>query len=252
MSTRKFGRQLLVLVPLAILAVFSAAILSAEEPKEDSLTARQILNRMAITYADCTSYHDTGTAKTVLIEKSGRRTRTTLFSTAFVRPERFRFECNIRRWWMKEDRFIVWRNRENFRTWWALKPDMKKPKSFALAMARGTGISDGSAHTIPTLLMPKELRGRRLTSMQEVKRIKDAKFDGVECFCIKGKYANSPRVLWIDKKTFLVRRIDDRREHEDFRTERTTTYNPTLNERIPEEKLHFKQREEAEEELKAI
>jgi hypothetical protein len=43
----------------------------------------------------------------------------------------------------------------------------------------------------------------------EGKRVEDAKLDKVDCFRIEGKFAGNPTTIWIDKKTFLVLRIDE-------------------------------------------
>jgi outer membrane lipoprotein-sorting protein len=88
-------------------------------------------------------------------------------------------------------------------------------------------------------VLPKEVEGRRLTDMTDTKRVEDAKLDKVACFRIEGKYADSPMTLWIDQKTFLVRRIDAQKKFDDFRTEETTTYDPVIDGEIPDKQLEF-------------
>ena len=65
---------------------------TAEESSLDSLTAKQIVKRMAEEYAKCKSYQDLGVVKTVFILPDLKRTVEKPFTTAFVRPDRFRFE----------------------------------------------------------------------------------------------------------------------------------------------------------------
>ena len=108
-----------------------------------------------------------------------------------------------------------------------------------LALAGVTGVSGSSAHTIPVLLLPEEIKGRRLTDMTDVKRFDDAVLEGAECYCITGKYAEQPQVLWIDKTTFCVRQIKSQRQFAHFQSEKTTTYQPTINPTIPEDELLF-------------
>lgn len=45
--------------------------------------------------------------------------------------------------------------------------------------------------------------------------------------------------LWVDKATFLVRRIDAQHKFTGFRTEETTTYDPVVNAQITDELLEF-------------
>ncbi len=212
---------------------------TADEPKKDNSTAKELLDRMAKVYAGCKSYCDSGVVKMVFIEGTGNRTVEKPFTTAFVRPDRFRFEYKEKQNNAQEYRYIVWRKGNEVQTWWDVKPGVEKPESLGLALAGATGVSSGSAYTVPALLMPKEVGGRRLTDMTGAKRLEDAKLGKVDCLRIEGKYADSPMTVWIDKKTFLVRRIDDQTKFADFRTEATTTYDPAIDEEILDKKLEF-------------
>lgn len=61
--------------------------------QQEALTPKQILARMAKAYSECKSYSDTGLVKTVYISDNGRkRIVEKPFTTAFIRPDRFRFE----------------------------------------------------------------------------------------------------------------------------------------------------------------
>ncbi len=64
-------------------------------------------------------------------------------------------------------------------------------------------------------------------------------FDKVDCFRIQGKFAGRPRMIWIDMKTLLVRRIDEQVTFLDFRTETTTIYYPFCDRDIPDKMLEF-------------
>ena len=54
-----------------------------------------------------------------------------------------------------------------------------------------------------------------------------------------GDYGVSALTVWIDKRTFLVRRIDERTKFPDFHTEVATTYEPVIDEAVPETLLEF-------------
>jgi outer membrane lipoprotein-sorting protein len=212
---------------------------AADELESQAPSAQDVLDRMAKTYAGCRSYHDSGVVKTVFVGANGSRTVEQPFTTAFVRPDRFRFEFKETRGGGEAIRYIVWRKGMEVYKWWDFWSVVEKRETLDLALAGASGVSGGSAHTVPALLLPKEIGGRRLTDMTEVKRLEDAGLDKVDCFRIEGKLADSPRTLWIDKKTFLLRRIDTQAEFRDFRTVRTTTYDPVIDEGFPEEMLEF-------------
>lgn len=230
------------LTSIACCLITAAAVLpvSADEPKPQALKAQDVLDRMAKAYAGCNSYHDSGVVTTVFVQVTGNRTvEEKPFTTAFVRPDRLRFEYKENESDGQERRYIVWRKGKEVQTWWDVKPGVEKPESLGLALAGATGVSGGSAHKVPALLLPKEVGGRRLTDITEAKRVEDAKIDKLDCFRIEGKYADSQMTLWIDQKTFLVRRIDAQTKFDDFRAEETTTYDSAIDEDIPDKKLEF-------------
>lgn len=231
--------QVLIWSLFCLLSTFFAPRGIAAQPKRNALTARQILDRMAKTYAECKSYRDSGLVKTIFFQADGKRTVEKPFTTAFVRPDRFRFEYNHEKDNNRTYRYIVWRKGKEVQTWWDVTPGIQKPESLSLALSGATGVSSGSAHTVPVLLLPDEVGGGRITDMTQTRRIEDAKFEKVECFRIESENGKRNTMLWIDKKTFLLRRIDERKGFDNFRTERMTTYGPVIDKEIPEELLEF-------------
>ena len=135
---------------------------------------------------------------------------------------------------------------KDVQTWWDVAPGIEKPQSLGFALAGATGVSGGSAHTVPALLIPDEVGGRRLTDITEAKRIEDAKLNKVDCFRIQGQFVGSPMTLlvdnmtlWVDKKTFLVRRIDSQIKFDNFSTQETTTYKPVIDGEVTDKMLEF-------------
>ena len=124
-------------------------------------------------------------------------------------------------------------------------------------------MSGGSAHTVPALLMPDSIGGRRLTDLTQLRRLEDAKLDGVDCFRIQGSMhieidpgelerrrqlatgrdlpnsISGPETLWIAKSTFLLIRIDKQTQFDNFRTESTTNYKPLIDSAIADSQLEF-------------
>lgn len=255
-----FTHRLISVIVWTICVLLLAAaepLVAQEDTSQAEGTVAWIFQNMAQVYADCTSYSDSGLVKTVFFQADGERTTERPFTTAFVRPGRFRFEYTEQLEDGRESRYIVWQSEPLVQIWWSIESDEfldALDSSLALALAGGTGISGGSAHTIPTLLLPSEILGTRLMDMTEAERIEDAYLDktgcevtaasvsGDECYRVQGQFATSSvteMIVWIEKKTFLVRRIDKQNQFETFRTESTTTYSPAINGDISEDMLEF-------------
>src|SRR5262249_47398083 len=121
------------------------------------MNPEQILAALAEVYAECRSYRDAGRVVTRFLPAGDRRPHSSVrqFATAFVRPGRFRFEYRQR--YREEDawdRYIVWAHGAEVRTWWDVRPGVEEAKSLGMALAGATGVSGGSAHTVPALLLP--------------------------------------------------------------------------------------------------
>lgn len=221
-------------------AALAAGQQPAQVPESETLQAHEVLDRMAKTYGNCKTYRDSGVVKSVLtFSVLGKQITEKPFTTAFVRPDRFRFEFKAMESGV-ERRYLVWQGGNDVKTWWDVKPGVEKVESLGLALAGPTGVSGGSAHTIPALLLPREVAGRRLTDLTEPKRLADAKIDDVDCFVLDGQFGDRPMTLWIDKQTFLVRRIAERDKLGLWtNVEKTTTYDPIIDDVVPDEKLAF-------------
>src|SRR5437879_6027503 len=63
--------------------------IAAEKESTDDLTAQEILEKMAATYATCKSYRDSGVVTNFFTRD---HIDVKPFRTAFVRPDQFRFE----------------------------------------------------------------------------------------------------------------------------------------------------------------
>jgi outer membrane lipoprotein-sorting protein len=229
----------LTLLLLGALALCAAARAHGAEPPRETLTAKQILARMGTTYARCRTYRDAGVATTVFTEITGRRTEKKPFTTAFVRPDRFRFEYREQKSDGRVCRYLVWRSGKDVRSWWDVRPGVTKLDSLGMALSAATGVSGGSAHTIPALLLADEVGGCYLTEITEAKRIEDAALGTVTCVRLQGSNADRPVTLWLDAATFLIRRIELRREFDTFFVEETTTYEPVINGEISQAMLAF-------------
>jgi len=215
-----------------------------------AMTAEQILARMAEVYAGCKSYRDTGTVKSTAVKDTFNRSIDGTFTTAFIRPDRFRFEFKgtmgtrlpsgeVR---SVEMHYIAWRKGQEISTWYNRRPGIEKAESLSMAIAAVAGISGGSATINAEMLLPEELKGSvLLTDMTEVTRIGDAVVNEVDCYCITGKWVDRATTIWIDRKTFLVRGIIWKADAGDGMTiESTTSWEPAIGKEISEDELDFK------------
>jgi len=202
---------------------------AAAPAAQGGLSAPEIIKRMADKYAACKTYSDSGTVTTVYHSAEGKENKDfKQFSTAMIRPDRFRFQYTDDRG--PEGRYLIWRKGDDVRTWWGITKKQERPEDLGMAIAGATGVSGGSAHTIPALMMPDELGGRTLKNLESPKLSEEQKLGDKDCFVIEAKYADNPMSIWIEKTSFLVLRIDQSTTFDDFSTEETTLYRPSLKE----------------------
>jgi outer membrane lipoprotein-sorting protein len=204
--------------------------IAAETESTDGLTAQQILDKMAANYATCKSYRDSGVVTNFF---SLEHIDVKPFRTAFVRPDQFRFEYDDPD---PEKPYVVWAKGDEVRSWWYIRPGVQNPPSLGRGIAGVTGVSSGSAHTIPTLLLPDQIGGRSMASLTDLTRLPDEAVDDTLCFKLQGKFADQPTTLWLEKETYLIRRIVE----ETKLTRATTVYRPEVDKEIPAEELAFK------------
>ncbi len=200
-------------------------------------TASEILMKMGAAYAECETYSDTGTVTTTLTSSDGIHKSVKPFATSFVRNGSFRFQFSESG--IPGSLYVVWTDGKSVLTWWDLNQEKESENSLGLALAGATGVSGGSAHTIPALLIPAEVGGRPLTDIRNPTRGADATIDDTHCFVIIGSYADHPITLWIEKQTYLIRRIDSTSTFDDFKSEDTTVYSASFDAKIDPDELAF-------------
>ncbi len=226
------------LLALTLACAMSPGI-AAEQVAPADLTAQQILDKVAATYATCTSYRDSGVVTNdfgphTAGEHFPRHVVVKPFRTAFVRPDQLRFEYDDP---TPQKAYIIWAKGTEVRSWWHVKRAVETQRTLGNALAGATGVSSGSAHTIPSLLLPEQIKGAKLAAMTDLTRLPDETLDATPCFKLQGNYGfgHQPRTVWLEKTTFLVRRIA-----EDTGLAKTTTdYRPEVNQAIPTKDLEF-------------
>jgi hypothetical protein len=192
----------------------------ADEPPPADLSAIEIVERMADIYANCNTYRDSGIIELPPPPPGGGWP----FKTAFVRYDRFRFECDPAR-----DKRILWCNGGDVTLWHRGDFQSKhQPDEFMYGLAK-------DASVVHYLLLPRWFKKPPLT-FDNVKRLDDAKLGDKPCFRIEARYRMRPITLWIDTASYLLRRTDRQMTE---RLQITTTYEPVLNEAIADNLLEF-------------
>jgi hypothetical protein len=218
--------------------VTAQTAVSGAAKHSDNLTATDIIQRMQEAYAMSRSYSDTGVVKTVFIHPDRKRTVEKPFTTAFIRPDQFRFEYREKKPIFGERRFIIFRKGKDLQIYSDLKLGMQL-ESLDRAVAAATGISGGSAIRVPAMLLPSEIKWRRAIRFNMPKRVEDDRIAQIDCFRIHDLIGGSPTILWIDKEKFLLQKVYREQKFDDFRAQTTTIYEPLLNEKVTDEMLDF-------------
>lgn len=224
---------------LCLLLVLGASLAYSRPPQTPS--PQQIMEKMVSVYASCGSYADEGEVRTTFIENS--RTVVKSFSTAFVRPSRFRFEFEETSRTDRPNDYIVWRDESSIKSWWSIKPVIRTFESLEFALAGATGVSSSAAINVPSLLMSNLGDTHRIQSLSQLKLTGAENLAGKTAFRIEGRdWRNNLLTIWIDKESFLLLKIYETRKFERFEIEQTTTYRPQINANISPEKLAFQPR----------
>lgn len=224
------------------------------------ISAKDIQSKVANIYAHCRTYRDSGWVETRFHEGGSLpRVVQRPFTTAFSRPDHFRFEYQENDPPIGRQRYIISREGPVVRSWWSLNSEEEHPDSLETALAGATGVSGSSAYTIPMMLIADELKDSwSKLGLSKTVRVADAPLNGIPCYRLQrtrkteahdatagGETNHMPatssrEVFWVDQKTSLILRIDEVTDFGDFWTSETTTYTPRLDQAIPDSGFVFK------------
>jgi outer membrane lipoprotein-sorting protein len=199
--------------------------------------ADALLKQVDTMYAALTSYRDEGIVVTSFHGKKEFTTRKPFF-TIYSRAGLFRYEFT-----QNDDRYVVWRDRAMVRSWWTVTNQLECFRDLSDALAGPTGVSGGSAHTVPTLLMGSDGKGWRITSLSSPVVLGTQDVAGCPgCTVVEGKH---PRQavryrLWIHPQTLALMRLEQYSSIAGG-TEviSTATYRPQLNPSIDPASTRF-------------
>lgn len=206
----------------------------------NDLTAEEILSRMKKVYANARTYQDKGLVKVVIRFPEKTHTVKKPFTTAFIRPDRFRYEYKEIKSLVTTSKFVAHLNGQDLNVYWDLDEGASQIETIGDALAAAAGISAGSARTVPTMLLPNKSRFRNaILFFSSPKRAVDAVIDGINCYQIEDPNDYRDLTVWVDKEDFLLRKMYVEKDLKDSRAETTTTYKPILNGEVTDKMLEF-------------
>ena len=203
--------------------------------RAEQTTAGQILARVTSVYASCRAYSDEGEVSTKF-DTGFSRPQIDHFSTAFVRPDSFRFELRASLG-NKENRYVAWKAGNLEKAGWPIGVRQERIDETLVSLF---GVSHGSALTVPALLLPDLFHGKGLfASLTEVRLNGEEKIDGHRAFKIEATLQDESFKLWIDASQFLVHKIHYKSKQGNFDQETTIKYRPLVNVEVSPAQLAF-------------
>jgi hypothetical protein len=158
---------------------------------------------MADAYATARTYVDHGTVNRLLLSGNDQSSERLSFRTLFERPHKFRYEFTEE---ATGQRLAIWQKEPPARRYWTVHGRIETT-TLASAIASATGISSGSALSVPNLLMPSLIGAVSLADIDDVRRTSLEPLQGVECVRLDGRHLGTSVVLWIGADDLLIRMI---------------------------------------------
>ena len=204
--------------------------------------AKALVRAMNRAYATCRTYRDRGT----MTDESER----IVFETRFRRPDRILFkyrgtsDAQDLVYWTVGKRGKVVEEGYGGKTveglsiptnGWYGPGRLEANRSLGLTVAGFTGISRGTATTVPNMLFPWEVRALSFPDMADLRLVGSAKERGVLCDVLESKKHLTK--AWIERKTRLLRRLEERFDPSDPMS--VTLYEPRIDVPVSDAELTF-------------
>lgn len=202
--------------------------------------AERILARTRKVYAECGSYRDKGLIEAASVDREIDLAQRLRFSTAFLRPARFRFESRRKTEPEGWKRQIIWSDDAAVRSWQHERPGVQDWDSLRSGIDAMAGIAPFVARSVPGMLMGETVGASFLDSAQDLRLMGTQKVDGKSCYVVAGKDAFGLGFrIWIEKKRKVVRRLEAANLGEGSAIWLTLTYDPHINKKVSKKYLKF-------------
>jgi VWFA-related protein len=180
------------------LLIFPALTVSAQQPN-----ASDIFQKVTDVYSGCRSYSDEVLISFKIAGFSSPFVFQQHFRTAYVSPDRFRFEVEQtgRKPW------VVWKDGDLVGTSGTTGVSYR-PASLNAALSAVALATQGGSRVVPQLLMPRALRTSNLLSVITNPVVTgEEKVDGHAAYRIEGTLWDEPITLWIDNAQYLILKV---------------------------------------------
>ena len=98
-----------------------------------------------------------------------------------------------------------------------------------------------SAIIVPSMLFQNLEDRQILQSLTDLTLVREEKVGGRDAFRIQGNTViKTSMTIWVDKETFLLLKLFQKRHSPDYDLELTIQYEPKIDSDVPPEKLAFK------------
>ena len=207
-------RRVFQLLFIGLALFFQASTGSARSEDDGS----RILIRTVETYRQLDTYRDVGTVTSISTTGDTESREVREFETLFVR-EPFNFRFRYQEVGKDDSTYLILARGETVDTHWKYEwvpnPEYDSTeKSLPDALSAATGVSRGSSRRVPGLLLDQEiLAGWGLEDLVEVRLGADDIIDGAETYRLQADLpgeGRGPITLWIDKSSFLIRKIEEK------------------------------------------
>ena len=189
----------------AVLFVFLITVRTVSVGAETRPSVSDFLSQVQATYDKMQSYSSVGEiAADFSVPGMGPQNSHYIFSIKLARPNLYRIEWEQRApmmtvkgaaWSAGDGNFVSVPGQTN----------PLEPKDLASALEMATGISGGAAATIPAVFF--SMRNDDLKRFKDVEFGQDADIEGDPCYVITGSAAQIKAILWISRKSKLIRQI---------------------------------------------
>ena len=215
---------------LMVFVIFTLGSCSvAQEHSPSEITSNELVERTRQAYARCSSYTDSGDVMISIFGGLAELEITGNFHTHLLRPNLFRIEYREKLpFARKESYYTVLKKNGEITSLWDVTGSKKSESSLSMALVGATGVTHGSAYTIPRLLFPTELAGRELFDINIDNDVNLVTFETAECYLLTGKSKTASYEITIDRKSFLIRKIVMERRSGGKKTKQITTYRPEI------------------------
>ncbi len=243
-------------VPIGMTLLMSCRALEgqSDELMTEPPSSLEVLSKAGEVYRNLMTYRDEGVAVTHFERTITPFTMERRFTTAFARSGQFRFEFTESGLVPGLKHYVVWKHGEEVKSWWTIRPEVERHENLGSAIAGATGVSGGTAYTIPSVLMQEAAwKGGTWVSSAGSYRIGDGVERGIACFRIQRLTSTQAKThggietpaskgketYWVSKDAFLLLRIDSETNFGSFLTTGSVQYFPAINSPIPETAFEF-------------